>query len=63
MSEREIAVLRLVAAGNANKTIAWELKISEDTVKAHLKNIFAKLDARDRTHAVSVAMTRGILLL
>ncbi len=63
LSEREIAVLRLVAAGNANKNIAWELKISEDTVKAHLKNIFAKLDARDRTHAVSVAMTRGILIL
>ena len=61
LSEREISVLRLVAIGHANKKIAWELSISEDTVKAHMKSIFAKLDVADRTHAVTVATTRGII--
>lgn len=61
LSERELAVLRLVADGQANKGIAWHLHISEDTVKAHMKNIFAKLDVADRTHAVTVAVRRGII--
>ena len=63
LSEREMAVLRLVANGQANKQIAWQLVISEDTVKAHMKNIFAKLDVADRTHAVTVAMKRGFIEL
>lgn len=63
LSPREIEVLRSVAAGNANKRIAAELGISEETVKAHMKNILAKLDARDRTHAVTIAIRRGIIEL
>lgn len=63
LSERELSVLRLVAAGGANKKIAWQLSISEDTVKAHLKSIFAKLNATDRTHAVTIATRRGIISL
>lgn len=61
LSLREIEVLRLVAAGNANKKIGMALHVSEDTVKAHMKNILAKLQARDRTHAVTIAIRRGIL--
>jgi len=61
LSDREIAVLEHAANGCANKVIAARLGISEDTVKAHMKNIFAKLDANDRTHAVTIALSRGIL--
>nr|MEA2797489.1 hypothetical protein [Phenylobacterium sp.] len=61
LSEREMAILRLVADGNQNKQIAWKLSISEETVKAHLKSIFGKLDVSDRTHAVTVAVRRGII--
>ncbi|HVJ03488.1 MAG TPA: response regulator transcription factor [Sphingomonas sp.] len=63
LSEREAAVLRLVAIGRANKEIARALSLSEETVKAHLKNIFVKLDVSDRTHAVTVAARRGIIEL
>lgn len=63
LSERETAVLRHVAVGKANKEIARALSLSEETVKAHLKNIFAKLDVADRTHAVTVAARRGIIEL
>lgn len=63
LSEREVGVLRLVAVGKANKEIAHALSLSEETVKAHLKNIFAKLDVADRTHAVTVAARRGIIEL
>lgn len=63
LSEREAAVLRLVAVGKANKEIAHLMSLSEETVKAHLKNIFAKLDVGDRTHAVTVAARRGIIEL
>ena len=63
LSEREMSVLRLVAEGQANKQIAWRLSISEDTVKAHMKNIFVKLDVADRTHAVTIAVRRGIIEL
>lgn len=61
LTAREIEVLRNVAAGNANKRVAAELGISEETVKAHMKSILAKLDARDRTHAVGIAVKRGII--
>ncbi|WP_129793911.1 response regulator transcription factor [Sphingosinicella sp. CPCC 101087] len=63
LSDRETAVLRLVAIGKANKEIARALSLSEETIKAHLKNIFAKLDVADRTHAVTVAARRGIIEL
>jgi len=61
LSEREIEVLRQVADGRGNKVVGVRLGISEDTVKAHMKNILAKLGARDRTHAVRIAFKRGIL--
>src|SRR4030095_12560619 len=51
LSDREIDVLQLVAAGNANKTIADRLFVSEETIKAHLRKILSKLGANDRTHA------------
>jgi DNA-binding NarL/FixJ family response regulator len=60
---REIEVLRLIAAGNANKAIAAKLFIGEDTVKRHVTNILGKLDANDRTHAVTIALKRGIIEL
>ncbi len=61
LSDREIEILTRVAAGDANKRIAERLGLSEDTVKVHLKRIFAKLDVGDRTHAVTVAAKRGII--
>jgi DNA-binding NarL/FixJ family response regulator len=61
LSEREIEVLREVAAGNSNKLIAKHLKISEETVKSHMKIILAKLAANDRTHAVTIAVKRGFI--
>jgi DNA-binding NarL/FixJ family response regulator len=60
---RELDVLRLVAAGNANKEIAAQLSIGEDTVKGHVTNILAKLGANDRTHAVTIGLKRGIIEL
>ncbi|MCB1571306.1 MAG: response regulator transcription factor [Dokdonella sp.] len=61
LSDREIEVLRCVADGNANKRVALLLGISEETVKAHMKSILSKLDASDRTHAVTIALKRGII--
>jgi DNA-binding NarL/FixJ family response regulator len=61
LTEREIEVLRAVAGGKSNKLIAAELEISEGTVKTHMKSILPKLDAADRTHAVMIALRRGIL--
>jgi DNA-binding NarL/FixJ family response regulator len=61
LSLREIEVLRLVAMGNSNKQIAGQLTIVEETVKAHISNILSKLGANDRTHAVTIATTRGFL--
>jgi DNA-binding NarL/FixJ family response regulator len=58
---RELDVLRGVANGNSNKIIACDLKISEHTVKNHLKSILSKLNASDRTHAVMIALKRGFL--
>lgn len=63
LSEREIEVLRCVASGSANKSAAVQLGITEETVKAHMKSILAKLNAQDRTHAVAIAVKRGILVL
>jgi len=61
LTEREVAVLRLVADGHANKEIASQLKLSPDTIKAHLKSIFAKRGVDDRTQAVTVAARRGYI--
>ena len=60
LTEREIEVLRQVAAGCSNKIIADRLHISEDTVKGHVRSILLKLGANDRTHAVTIALKRGI---
>ena len=61
LSLREVEVLRLIAGGNANKMIAAQLSITEETVKGHVKNILAKLAANDRTHAVTIGLKRGII--
>jgi DNA-binding NarL/FixJ family response regulator len=61
LTGREVEVLRRVATGTANKVIAFELSVSEATIKAHMKNILAKLGANDRTHAVTIAVKRGFL--
>jgi DNA-binding NarL/FixJ family response regulator len=61
LTEREISVLRLIAAGNANKQIADHLSIGEATVKSHVTNILSKLGANDRTHAVTIGLKRGII--
>ena len=63
LSLREIEVLRLVAAGNANKEIAAQLDLAEDTIKRHVTNILSKLRANDRTHAVTIGLKRGIIQL
>jgi DNA-binding NarL/FixJ family response regulator len=63
LSPREIEVLRLIASGNANKLIADQLSISEETVKSHVTNILSKLGANDRTHAVTIGLRRGIIEL
>lgn len=61
LTPRELDVLRLVAEGHGNKTIAIQLNLSIDTVKAHLKSTFSKLAVDDRTHAVVIASRRGYL--
>ena len=61
LTDREIEVLRQVASGNANKMVADRLAISEETVKAHMRSILSKLSANDRTHAVTIALKRGII--
>lgn len=63
LTPREVEVLRLVAAGNANKEIGRRLELSEETVKAHVRNILGKLGAKDRTHAVAIGVKRGIIEL
>jgi DNA-binding NarL/FixJ family response regulator len=63
LTARELEVLKLVASGHANKVISAHLDIHEETTKTHIKNILAKLGARDRTHAVSLGLKRGIILL
>ena len=63
LTPREIDVLRLIAKGNANKIIAAELSLTEETVKSHIRNILSKLGANDRTHAVAIGLKRGIIEL
>jgi DNA-binding NarL/FixJ family response regulator len=63
LSAREVQILQSVARGNANKEIAIECCISDQTVKTHLASIISKLKAKDRTHAVTIAIKRGILPL
>jgi DNA-binding NarL/FixJ family response regulator len=61
LTPAEISVLRLIAAGNANKEIADQLGVTEDTVKGRVKSILSKLDANDRTHAAIIGLKRGII--
>jgi DNA-binding NarL/FixJ family response regulator len=63
LTPAEISVLRLIAAGNANKQIADQLSITEETVKSRVKNILSKLSANDRTHAAMIGIKRGIIEL
>ena len=63
LTPAEIAVLRLIAAGNANKQIADQLSITEETVKSRVKSILSKLGANDRTHAAMIGLKRGIIEL
>ena len=63
LTPAEISVLRLIAAGNANKQIADQLSITEETVKSRVKSILSKLGANDRTHAAMIGMKRGIIEL
>jgi DNA-binding NarL/FixJ family response regulator len=61
LSAREVEVLRLISGGNANKEVAAQLSITEETVKVHVKSILSKLGANDRTHAVTIGLKRGII--
>jgi len=61
LTPREISVLKLIAGGNANKEIAIQLHISEESVKGYVKNILFKLGANDRTHAAIIGLKRGII--
>ena len=63
LTPAEVAVLRLIADGNANKQIADQLRVTEDTVKGRVKSILAKLDANDRTHAAILGLKKGIIEL
>jgi DNA-binding NarL/FixJ family response regulator len=63
LTPAEISVLRLIAAGNANKQIADQLSITEETVKGRVKNILSKLGAHDRTQAAMIGLKRGIIEL
>ena len=61
LTPAELRVLRLIAQGNANKQIAAELSVSEETVKGQVHNILSKLGAKDRTHAAMIGLKRGII--
>jgi DNA-binding CsgD family transcriptional regulator len=63
LTEREIEVLRELAEGHRNRDIGIRLSISEETVKGHVRSILDKLDAKDRTQAVSIGVRRGIIYL
>jgi DNA-binding NarL/FixJ family response regulator len=63
LTAREIEVLSLIATGRANKLIADQLSVTEETVKGHVKGILSKLGAKDRTHAVTIGLKRGIIQL
>ncbi|HXA75491.1 MAG TPA: response regulator transcription factor [Candidatus Acidoferrales bacterium] len=61
LTPAEVRVLRLIADGNANKEIAAQLSVSEDTVKGQVRNILSKLGAKDRAHAAMIGVKRGII--
>jgi DNA-binding NarL/FixJ family response regulator len=61
LTNREVEVLKLIAGGCSNKLVADRLRISEDTVKGHVRNVLHKLKANDRTHAVTIALHRGFI--
>lgn len=61
LSERELQVLNLAARGNSNRMIGQALGIAEDTVKGHMKNVLSKMHANDRTHALLLAIERGLI--
>jgi DNA-binding NarL/FixJ family response regulator len=61
LTPAEVRVLRLIAQGNANKEIADQLSVSEETVKGQVRNILSKLSAKDRTHAAMIGLKRGII--
>ncbi|HEY0686125.1 MAG TPA: response regulator transcription factor [Steroidobacter sp.] len=61
LSPREVAVLQHVAEGASNKVVATAMKLSEETIKSHMKSVLTKLNANDRTHAVVIALDRGII--
>jgi len=61
LTPAEVRVLQLIARGNANKEIAEQLSVSEETVKGQVRNILSKLGARDRTHAAMIGLKRGII--
>jgi len=63
LTPREIDVLRLIAAGNSNKEIADRLSVGEASVKSYVAHILSKLDAKDRAHAVTIGLKRGIIEL
>ncbi|HQZ27644.1 MAG: response regulator transcription factor [Verrucomicrobiales bacterium] len=63
LTARELEILKLIAGGRANKQIGERLSLSENTVKNHVKSILAKLNAKDRTHAVTEALKRGLFQL
>ena len=63
LTNREVDVLRLIAAGHANKEIAAQLSVTEETVKSRVKNILMKLHANDRTHAAMIGLRRGVIEL
>ena len=63
LTARELEVLRMLAEGAANKTVAWKLSISEHTVKFHVAQILSKLNAGTRTEAVTLGIRKGLILL
>jgi DNA-binding NarL/FixJ family response regulator len=61
LSLRQVEILKMIAEGKPNKLIADQLEIGEATVKSHVTNILSRLGANDRTHAVTIALRRGII--
>jgi len=63
LTEREMTVLQFLASGKSNKEIAFDLEVSESTIKGHVSNVLLKLGAGDRTGAVTIALRRGLVQL
>ena len=61
LSPRQVVILRRIAEGRENKQIAYDMGITENTVKTHVKEIFYRLEAKDRAHAVALAIRRGLV--